>query len=239
MNVELIYEQTCPNIELARTRLRQAFRRTGFPATWREWEVSQPDIPPYALHYGSPTILVDGQDVSGDGDQANGNSCRVYATDNGFEPVPAVEHIASRLRGAAKSSASTTAGLSAIPSVGVALLPNLTCPACWPAYSALLSSAGIGFIDYTPYLLPTMAVFLSITLAALAYRAPARRGYGPFWLGIFASLGIVTGKFIIDDERVLYVGVGLLIGASLWNILPHTLHRPPVATSTSCAQTKV
>ena len=69
-------------------------------------------------------------------------------------------------------------GIAALPSVGVALLPKLTCPVCWPAYTALLSSLGISFVDYTPYLLPTVAIFLAVALSALAYRAKARRGYG-------------------------------------------------------------
>jgi mercuric ion transport protein len=231
MNVELIYEQTCPNIEVARTRLIQAFHRARLSATWREWEVSRLETPEYARQYGSPTILVDGKDVSGDGNQASRNSCRLYATDFGYEPVPAVEQIASMLQGAA-TGAPTGLGFAALPLVGVALLPKLTCPLCWPAYTALLSSAGVGFMDYTPYLLPTIAVFLAITLAALAYGARARRGYGPLWLGILGAVSVVTGKFIRESELGLYLGVGLLVGASLWNIWPHRLQRPstPIAT---------
>lgn len=58
---------------------------------------------------------------------------------------------------------------------GLALLPKLTCPVCWPAYTALLSSVGINFVDY-PYLLPTLTTFLAIALWALSYRAATRRG---------------------------------------------------------------
>ena len=189
MNVELIYERTCPNIEAARTRLIQAFHRARLSATWCEWEMSALETPEYARQYGSPTILIDSKDVSGDGHQASSNICREAST-----PSPA--------RGL---------GLAALPSVGVALLPKLTCPFCWPAYTALLSSVGISFVDYTPYLLPTIAVFLAITLWALAYRAPAQRGYGPFWLGVLGAVNVVTGKFIIESELMLYFGVGLLV----------------------------
>ena len=31
-------------------------------------------------------------------------------------------------------------GLLSLPGVGVSLLPKLMCPACWPAYAAVLSS---------------------------------------------------------------------------------------------------
>ena len=158
MNVELIYERTCPNIEAARTRLIQAFHRARLSATWCEWEMSALETPEYARQYGSPTILIDSKDVSGDGHQASSNICRLYTTAIGYEGVPAVEQIARMLREASTPSPARGLGLAALPSVGVALLPKLTCPFCWPAYTALLSSVGISFVDYTPYLLPTIAV---------------------------------------------------------------------------------
>ncbi|NIO41567.1 MAG: hypothetical protein GTO41_16155, partial [Burkholderiales bacterium] len=71
-----------------------------------------------------------------------------------------------------------------------------------------------------PYLLPTIAVFLAITLSALAYRAKARQGFGPFWLGVLGSTGILAGKFFIESDLRTYLGIGLLVGASLWNIWP-------------------
>jgi hypothetical protein len=111
-------------------------------------------------------------------------------------------------------------GFATLPSVGVALLPKLTCPVCWPAYTALLSSVGINFVDYTPYLVPTAALFLAIALSALAYRAAARRGYGPFWLGVLGALGILAGRFVFESQPGLYLGAGLLVGASVWNIWP-------------------
>ena len=121
--------------------------------------------------------------------------------------------------------------IAALPSVGVALLPKLTCPVCWPAYTALLSSAGIGFVDYTPFLLPTVAVFLGVTLWALAFRASARRGYGPFWLGVLGALGVLVGKFIFETEIGLYLSAGLLVGASLWNIWPSRSSTPVLTKS--------
>lgn len=235
MKVELIYEQTCPNIEAARTRLVQAFFRLRLPAKWQEWEINRPETPEYARQYGSPTILVDGNDVSGEVNQAGGDSCRLYATDNGYEPVPPVKQIAAALRQATSDAAiphkSGRLGFAALPSVGLVLLPKLTCPVCWPAYTALLSSAGISFVNYTPYLLPTAAVLLTISLLALAWRAPARRGYGPFWLGLLGSLGLLAGKFIVENNFALYSGIGLLVGASLWNILPRKVWRPVAQTS--------
>lgn len=235
MYVELIYERTCPNIEAARARLIHAFHRSNMPAKWCEWEVSQPETPEHARQYGSPTILVDGNDVSGDDNQASSNSCRLYATGTGYESAPTVEQIAGALIQATNNSSvahkSRGFSIATLPSLGVVLLPKLTCPICWPAYTALLSSAGISFVNYTPYLLPTTALLLVISLWALACRAPARRGYGPFWLGLLGSSSILTGKFIFENDAALYLGAGLLVGASLWNIWPHKLgpRTPPIS----------
>ena len=69
--------------------------------------------------------------------------------------------------------------------------------------------------------------------------APERRGspflWGRrdwFWLGVLGSLSVLTGKFIIDNELGMYVGIGLLVGASLWNIWPHRSRRPSLSIST-------
>ena len=107
-----------------------------------------------------------------------------------------------------------------LPAIGLALLPKLTCPVCWPAYAGLLSSFGIGFFNYTPYLLPITSLFLIVAVFALIYRAKVRRGYGPFAFGLLASISILVGKFSYDSDMALYLGVGLLIGASLWNAWP-------------------
>jgi hypothetical protein len=85
-------------------------------------------------------------------------------------------------------------GLLALPSVGVSILPKLACPACWPAYAGLLSSVGLGFLISTVYLLPLTAAFLLLAVAALAFRANKRRGYGPFAVGLVAGSGVLLGK---------------------------------------------
>lgn len=107
-----------------------------------------------------------------------------------------------------------------LPAIGVALLPKLTCPACWPAYAGLLGSLGVGFVDYTPYLLPLTMVFLIIALGALMFRAKQRRGYRPFYLGLSASITLLIGKFYFDSDITMYTGLALLVGASLWNTWP-------------------
>ena len=121
--------------------------------------------------------------------------------------------------------------LVALPGVGVSLLPKLACPLCWPAYAGLLSSVGLGFLISAKYLLPLTAAFLVLALAALAFRAKNRHGYGPFVLGVVASVGILVGKFQWESTRALYGAVGLLVIASLWNAWPRR-----VRTAACCAE---
>lgn len=232
MQVELVYEKTCPNIEAARVQLLHAFNEAGMTPRWQEWEVSTADAPAHVHGFGSPTILVDGMDVSGVMTEGDDYCCRVYAhSENDNKGIPALADIVQALRVAhltstipgAKSTprfAGFTLGGISLPAVGVALLPKLTCPACWPAYAGLLSAMGIGFFDYTPYLLPLTVFFLIIVVASLLYRARQRRGYKPLLLGLLAAAILLIGKFGYASDAVMYVGLGLLVVASLWNSWP-------------------
>lgn len=107
------------------------------------------------------------------------------------------------------------------PTVGVSLLPKFVCPVCSPAYAALLSSLGLGFLITTRYLLPLTFVFLSLTVGALGWHASIRHGRGPFWMGLAAAGGVLIGKFWFDSPATTYGGVGLLVLASVWNAISH------------------
>jgi len=116
-------------------------------------------------------------------------------------------------------AANSRAGLVATGgSVGVALLPTLTCPACWPGYAAILSSFGIGFIPSNRILLPLTVIFLTFYLGVLAWDARKCRRVGPLILGVVASVVLISGRFVIASDAVLYAGIGLLMTASAWNV---------------------
>ncbi len=118
-----------------------------------------------------------------------------------------------------------------VPAIGTALMPKLVCPACWPAYAGLLSALGLGFIDYTPFLLPLTLVFLAVVLVTLTWRAQTRRGYAPLALGMAAAVIVLIGKFQFNSDIATYTGIALLVGASLWNTWPH---RNPTAPCPAC-----
>jgi mercuric ion transport protein len=110
--------------------------------------------------------------------------------------------------------------LLAVPGLGVALAPKLACPLCWPFYTGILSTVGLGFLISATYLLPLTIAFLSLTLGVLVFRANQRRGFGPVILGLLASSAVLIGKFHLESNSVLYSGVGLLLTASIWNSWP-------------------
>ena|SRR5437867_3652925 len=127
-------------------------------------------------------------------------------------------------------------GLLALPGVGASLLPKVACPLCWPAYAGLLSSVGLGFLISAAYLLPLTAGFLLLALAAMAFRASNRHGYGPFLLGLFAAAGVLLGKFVWESKPTMYGAVGLLVFASLWNAWPRRVTSGSAAICPACYQ---
>lgn len=226
--VEFVYEQTCPFVRDARRQLIKGFRAAGVTPRWSEWEVSDPSAPQHLRRLGSPTILVDGRDITGTPRDEAERCCRLYTLNNEQHGVPPLAMIVSALTDPRVGTTfSPTKGASAVrsyaallPVVGLAALPKLTCPACWPAYAGLLSSLEVGFVNYTPYLLPLTAAFLAISVLALAYRAKRRREYGPLLLGTFAALAALIGKFGFDSDGIMWTGLGVLAVASIWNAWP-------------------
>lgn len=91
---------------------------------------------------------------------------------------------------------------------------------CWPAYAGFLSSIGLGLLMDSTWLFPLTGAFLVLAVSALAFRARIRRGYGPFGLGVIASVIVLLGKFALEKNTAMYAGIGLLVAASLWNSWP-------------------
>jgi hypothetical protein len=99
--VDLVFGAECPNVEYARALLRTALVAVGLPAEWREWERDGADTPAHLRGLGSPTILVNGIDVSGaeetDDSAERANCCRVYYVDGRLRGVPALDAVAAGL----------------------------------------------------------------------------------------------------------------------------------------------
>lgn len=96
--IELIYEQTCPNVDAARALIKTACAQLGCSADWREWEVGDSQLPAYARGFGSPTILIDEVDVAGQPAGAS-DCCRIYPSEQGVQGVPVLEQMLQALKG--------------------------------------------------------------------------------------------------------------------------------------------
>ena len=220
-NIELIYDSDCPNVPQARENLLRALALAGLAPRWREWDRADSGAPGHVRAYGSPTVLVNKRDVA-NATAADAACCRIYTSDQGSrQGGPPVSLIVSALSDKPNTGKPGRNTLSLLPAVGTALMPKLICPACWPAYTGLLGALGLGFINYSPFLLPLTMVFLVAVLATLAWRAKTRRGYAPLAMGVAAAVIVLVGKFHFDSDPATYAGIALLVGASLWNARPH------------------
>ncbi len=218
--IEFIYDRDCPNVEGARIALRDALLSLNRTPMWQEWDRADPDSPVHVRAWGSPTILVDGKDIAGM-PPGDASACRIYRNEQGnARGIPDTQLILAALTNTKSGARGRLHALAALPAVGGAVLPKLTCAACWPAYTALLSALGIEFMDYTPYLLPITLVALVVALFGLGWRAQARRGFGPLMFGIVASSIILVGKFVFDSDPAAYAGAAVLIGTTVWNLWP-------------------
>ena len=110
--------------------------------------------------------------------------------------------------------------LTTLPAIGAALLPRLACPCQMPAYAGLIGSTGLAFLMKTVYLLPLTATCLTFSVGGLALGAKRRRGYTPFWVGLFGAIVLIVGKFVVLWEPAVYTGIVLLLATSIWNSWP-------------------
>lgn len=94
--VTLLYFDGCPSWQLADQRLCDLAAELELTIT-RE-KVETPEAAAHWGFRGSPTILVNGQDVFADGDEPVGLSCRIYQTPHGPAGSPTVEQLRDALR---------------------------------------------------------------------------------------------------------------------------------------------
>jgi len=104
LTIDLVYEPSCPNVDSARVAIRGALSAVGAPPAWREWDSTDPATPERLRLLGSPTVLVNGRDVAGDGTspQVDANSCRIYADDTGcMRGAPSLQMVVEAIQLAA------------------------------------------------------------------------------------------------------------------------------------------
>ena len=88
--IELVYFDGCPNASQARDNLREAIEGSGQDLTWSEWDLMAESTPADFRRFGSPTVLVNGEDVTGENLSTEAMACRTGG-------APSVATIAARI----------------------------------------------------------------------------------------------------------------------------------------------
>lgn len=163
MEIELIYDAGCPNVNLARARLAGVLGELGRRCDWQEWKRGGPETPARVEGFASPTIVVDGSDVGGRIEEA-GAACRLYRAEDG-SPDGAPSEAAIRAAVVAAGG-----GMSRRRSIGL-IAPLLG----WPMASAVLGRSGLRLLagrDRTTENLPPRTIGLRSLGGAFRFDPP-------------------------------------------------------------------
>lgn len=95
--ITIRYFDGCPNWEVARARLGEAFKELGEARPLLLERVETPKEADDLDFRGSPTVLIDGIDPF-DATGPTGLSCRMYRTDVGLEGAPSVDQLVAALK---------------------------------------------------------------------------------------------------------------------------------------------
>lgn len=98
VKVELIFDEGCPHVDAARRNLVRAFKRVGTTPRWIELDNGALRTGAGAARYGSPTILIDDNDIAGLG-SVEQPCCRIYRDSTGQAlGAPPVDLIVAALK---------------------------------------------------------------------------------------------------------------------------------------------
>jgi len=218
MKIQFLSFPGCPNADAARQALRGALEAHSFPPHFEEIDLTAESTQYELRAWGSPTILIDGVDVSGERQPA-GVSCRLYESASPFlRGVPTEDLIRKAIEAARPRRREWIRSLALIPGAVLPLLPAASCPACLTAYAGVLSAVGLGFLLTDQVLKPLIISFLLIGIAGVGFSTLSHRRPGPLVFTLIGSAAVAVGRLFWSAPPVLYAGVALLIGASLWNL---------------------
>jgi hypothetical protein len=104
--------------------------------------------------------------------------------------------------------------LPMLPAVGLALLPK--CPLCWMAYLGLVT--GVTVAPTIQWGILTLLAAALITLLTVLVRRRALGGW-PLAAALLGGAIMLVGRLGCDSPVAVYVGLGILTMALIWNII--------------------
>jgi len=226
MRVRLLYFPSCPNVDATRIGLRKALAACGLPSTFDETDI-EAEVGKGLGLWGSPTILVDGQDLFGVR-APTGCACRIYpdpASSN--VGVPSESSIVNALRQRTEKR-SWIKSLLLLPAAVLPLLPAATCPFCIAAYAGVVSALGLGFLLNERIMLPLIVFFMAVSVATVGWTSRSHRRKGPLVTTVMGAAAVVLGRVALNVPVLVYFGVGLLVFGSAWNLWLKRPRRVPL-----------
>lgn len=204
----MLYFDGCPNVGEAKKNLQEAFRRAGRKPEWAEIDLKSASCPSGWRGFPSPTVLV------GESDVASGESRREGAPSCRFGGAPSSEQIEAALK-----RRSWLTSLAAVPAAAISLVPVSLCPACYPALAGLIGALGLG--AYGERLLaPLTAALLLVALGGLVFQGRRTGDYRSLAAGALGAAAMYAGQFVVGSALLKGLGIALLVGASIWNVIP-------------------
>ncbi|MCK6458167.1 MAG: hypothetical protein L6Q92_16760 [Phycisphaerae bacterium] len=219
MKVQLLYFPGCPNVDAARGALTRALHAAGLLLQFDEIDVSAQDTPAPLRVWGSPTILIDGVDVGG-ATEPTGLTCRLYSRDccSSSAGAPTEAMVRKALEHACPARRGWLRALAALPAAVLPLLPSVTCPLCLPAYAAVLSSLGLGFVLNNRVQRPLILLFLAVAVVSAAWSARRSRVHGALVVVVLASVAVIIGRIIWNIPWLMFAGILGLVAGSVWHL---------------------
>ena len=108
--------------------------------------------------------------------------------------------------------------LVSLVGVLIPLLPKGACPLCLGAYGAVLSTLGLGFLATERALAPLVVIALVLAVGSVALATRVHGRAGPLAIAILGAGAVLGGRILWHVPVLLYAGLTILFGASLWNL---------------------
>ena len=99
VRVQLLYFDGCPSWQVTDARLHEALAAVGSSVEVEKVLVTSPEQAAEWHFVGSPSVLVDGEDLFAEPGAPVGLACRLYRTPEGLRGSPTVSQLVAALAG--------------------------------------------------------------------------------------------------------------------------------------------